>query len=87
MKLNQMASADEDLLPFTLVLQDPAGNSHIQSFLSPLPDPQLSTRHYKRSAEEDASLGGGSTFGFTHATNLITRLSRRLGAEEGALPR
>ncbi|KAJ1567222.1 nucleolar zinc-finger protein [Cladochytrium tenue] len=42
---------------FTVILDDPAGNSYIESLLAPAPDPQIQTRHYLRSREMDEALG------------------------------
>ena len=44
-------------MPFTIILDDPAGNSFIQNFLSPAPDPQLILRNYTRTPDQDRSLG------------------------------
>lgn len=56
-KLTEMSSGCVSALPFTLILDDPTGNSHIQNFLSPLPDPQLQLRFYPRTAAQDTALG------------------------------
>jgi len=51
----------DDLLtgqtPFTMVLEDPAGNSFIQNFYAPDPDPEMVIEDYDRTAEDDAFLG------------------------------
>jgi zinc finger protein len=44
------------LPPFTIKLDDPAGNSFIQ-FLGSISDPQWSMRAYSRTREQNASLG------------------------------
>ncbi|XP_037071915.1 zinc finger protein ZPR1-like [Pollicipes pollicipes] len=44
-------------LPATLVLDDPAGNSHIQSVTAPEPDPSLSVEDYERTFEQNEELG------------------------------
>ncbi len=43
--------------PFTLVLDDPAGNSYIENVCAPKPDPQITLKHYKRTEEQDVFLG------------------------------
>ncbi|CAJ0557698.1 unnamed protein product, partial [Mesorhabditis spiculigera] len=43
--------------PVTLVLDDPAGNSYIQSTTAPLDDPRLHKDYYTRSREQDDDLG------------------------------
>lgn len=60
-KLNDMA--DGTFLPFTLLLDDPAGNSFIQNLHAPKVDPHMSVHHYQRTAEQDAILGLDSTKG------------------------
>jgi len=42
---------------FTIVLDDPAGNSFIQNFYAPDPDPEMVVEDYDRTAEDDAFLG------------------------------
>ena len=42
---------------FTIVLDDPAGNSFIQNFYAPDPDPEMVLEDYERTAEDDAFLG------------------------------
>lgn len=41
----------------TLVLDDPAGNSYIQSFAAPDPDASLKITHYERNYEQNEELG------------------------------
>ena len=55
MELRKMAIGDQ--LPFTLVLSDIAGNSFIENPMAPTPDPNMSKTDFRRSAEEDISLG------------------------------
>ena len=45
-----------DIFPWTLTLDDPAGNSYIENFCAPNPDPQISIRHYTRSKAQDEFL-------------------------------
>jgi zinc finger protein len=42
---------------FTIVLDDCTGNSHVESPLAPLPDPQMLVEHYERTDAQNASLG------------------------------
>uniref|UniRef100_A0A0K0EIE7 Zinc finger ZPR1-type domain-containing protein n=1 Tax=Strongyloides stercoralis TaxID=6248 RepID=A0A0K0EIE7_STRER len=44
-------------LPITVILDDPAGNSYIQSVTAPLDDPQLEKTFYTRSYEQNDELG------------------------------
>ena len=53
--LSQMAAGD--FLPFTLVIDDPAGNSFVENFLAPAPDPRMTISNYTRTDEQDISLG------------------------------
>lgn len=43
--------------PFTLTLDDPAGNSYIESLCAPNPDPQITAKSYIRTNEQDIALG------------------------------
>lgn len=43
--------------PFHVFLDDPAGNSFIENFMAPQPDPNLRHIHYYRTATQDLSLG------------------------------
>lgn len=53
-KLKACATGD---LSFTLVLDDPAGNSFIENPFAPAPDPSLTIKFYDRTPEQLASLG------------------------------
>uniref|UniRef100_A0A0N5CD22 Zinc finger protein ZPR1 n=1 Tax=Strongyloides papillosus TaxID=174720 RepID=A0A0N5CD22_STREA len=44
-------------LPVTIILDDPAGNSYIQSVTAPIDDPQLEKTFYTRSYEQNEELG------------------------------
>jgi zinc finger protein len=44
-------------LPFTIIVDDPSGNSFIENPYAPAKDPNLSISYYLRTAEQDASLG------------------------------
>eukprot|EP00013_Stygamoeba_regulata_P021632 CAMPEP_0177649110 /NCGR_PEP_ID=MMETSP0447-20121125/11193_1 /TAXON_ID=0 /ORGANISM="Stygamoeba regulata, Strain BSH-02190019" /LENGTH=507 /DNA_ID=CAMNT_0019151809 /DNA_START=145 /DNA_END=1668 /DNA_ORIENTATION=+ len=56
-KLDQFADGDEDAFPFTIVLDDPAGNSHIENPRAPKMDPQLHYKYYMRTQEQNKALG------------------------------
>jgi zinc finger protein len=43
--------------PFTLVLDDPLANSHIQSLYAPDPDPSLTMELYERTWQQNEELG------------------------------
>jgi zinc finger protein len=47
----------ENVFPFTIIVDDPAGNSFIENFKAPAKDPHMSCRFYYRTAEQDISLG------------------------------
>lgn len=47
----------EGLMPATLVLDDPAGNSYIQNPNAPEEDPRLVSEKYTRTAEQEDDLG------------------------------
>ncbi|CEG44394.1 zinc finger protein zpr1 [Plasmopara halstedii] len=44
-------------LPFTLILDDPSGNSHIENPLAPISDPEMKITHYYRSEQQDLDCG------------------------------
>lgn len=54
LKLKPCATGDSS---FTFNLDDPAGNSFIENPFAPSPDPSLTIKFYKRSPEQQASLG------------------------------
>ncbi|CAI0439353.1 unnamed protein product [Linum tenue] len=53
-KLRACARGDSS---FTVILDDPAGNSFIENPCAPSPDPALSIKFYDRTPEQQASLG------------------------------
>ena len=53
-KLEQVKNGE---LFVTLVLDDPSGNSYIQNFYAPDPDPYMQVVHYERSKEQMEELG------------------------------
>ncbi|KAF1795770.1 DIS3-like exonuclease 1 [Phytophthora cactorum] len=44
-------------LPFTVVLDDPSGNSHIENPHAPAVDPKMKVTHYYRSEQQDLDCG------------------------------
>jgi hypothetical protein len=42
---------------FTLILDDPSGNSFIENPYAPKPDPMAVITHYKRSQEQNQNIG------------------------------
>lgn len=57
MSLTLMASGSESMMPFTIAVDDPAGNSYVENLMAPQVDPHMTSRHYNRSALQDESLG------------------------------
>ncbi|CAN7984590.1 unnamed protein product [Ixodes hexagonus] len=55
--VDRLGKAASGELPVTLVLDDPCGNSHVQSLCAPDPDPALMVERYRRSFEQDEALG------------------------------
>lgn len=54
-KLTSMAMGN--VLPFHFIVTDIAGNSFVENPYAPKTDPNMTVSHFKRSAEEDMSLG------------------------------
>lgn len=44
-------------LPFRLLLDDPSGNSYIENPAAPVKDPNMNTKYYFRTPDQDVSLG------------------------------
>jgi len=42
---------------FTLILDDPMGNSYVQNLFAPDPDPSLQVQEYERTKEQNEELG------------------------------
>jgi zinc finger protein len=42
---------------YTIIMEDPLGNSYVQSATAPMPDPQIRTESYHRTEEEEEDLG------------------------------
>ncbi|PRP78652.1 ZPR1-type zinc finger-containing protein [Planoprotostelium fungivorum] len=51
------AIATGETLPFTIILDDPAGNSFIENPHAPQPDPKVKVTRYSRTVEQDTQLG------------------------------
>ncbi|KAG1779494.1 ZPR1 zinc-finger domain-containing protein [Suillus placidus] len=55
-KLKQVKNA-ETRIPFTLILDDPLANSHVQNLYAPHPDPNLEVVAYERTWQQNEDLG------------------------------
>lgn len=44
-------------MTFTIIIDDPAGNSYIENPFAPASDPNMKISHYKRSAEQNFAIG------------------------------
>jgi zinc finger protein len=55
--LENMKSAIEGKMPFTLVVDDPLAGSYIQNLYAPDPDPNMIVEEYERTREQDEDLG------------------------------
>lgn len=55
--LNEMASGDPSRLPFTMIINDPAGNSFLENPNAPAKDSNIKLTTYNRTKEQDESLG------------------------------
>jgi len=53
-KLDKLISAE---VPFTVILDDPAGNSYLQNIYAPDDDPNMEIVNYERSFEQNEELG------------------------------
>lgn len=58
--LGKLDAAAEGRRAFTLVLDDPTGNSFIENPHAPQPDPQLTHHYYTRSTEQNVQIGAMS---------------------------
>ncbi|CEG68084.1 hypothetical protein RMATCC62417_04409 [Rhizopus microsporus] len=65
--------------PFTLVLDDPSGNSYVENRCLPSQDPQIKLRWYTRTAEQQAFLGLQSDQ--TPAEEAATRAAQVVASE------
>ncbi|RUS25227.1 ZPR1 zinc-finger domain-containing protein [Jimgerdemannia flammicorona] len=55
--INKLRSYLDDHIPFTISIDDPAGNSFIEDLVITAPDPKLTRRWYTRTREQDEALG------------------------------
>ncbi|CAI5499266.1 unnamed protein product [Closterium sp. Naga37s-1] len=55
--LAKLKSCIDGSRSFTLVLDDPSGNSYVENPRAPEPDPILKVEHYERTAEQNEKLG------------------------------
>ncbi|KAJ3053006.1 hypothetical protein HK097_005233 [Rhizophlyctis rosea] len=55
--IQTLQSYTDNAQSFTLILNDPAGNSYIENLSEPQPDPKITVRRYKRTAEQCEMLG------------------------------
>ncbi|CAM9801757.1 unnamed protein product [Hapterophycus canaliculatus] len=56
-RLALMSAGVDSEFPFTMVVDDPSGNSFVENPSAPNKDPALTTTHYIRTAQQDMSLG------------------------------
>ncbi|CAM9328873.1 unnamed protein product [Ectocarpus sp. 12 AP-2014] len=56
-RLALMSTGMDSELPFTMVVDDPSGNSFVENPSAPNKDPALKTSHFTRTAQQDMSLG------------------------------
>eukprot|EP01136_Pigoraptor_vietnamica_P022832 Opistho-1_new@6230 len=55
--MNQLDEIIEGKRPALFIIDDPAGNSHIQNLYAPDPDPSLEIEEYERTEEQNEELG------------------------------
>lgn len=46
-----------EICPFTIILDDPLANSHLQNLFAPEPDPNLTIEDYERSYDQNEDYG------------------------------
>ena len=46
-----------EINPFTLILDDPLANSHLQNLYAPDPDPNMTVTEYERTWEQNEAYG------------------------------
>ena len=56
----KMISIAEDL-PFTIIVEDPAGNSFIENLYAPAKDPNMTISHFERTSQQNEALGLSQT--------------------------
>lgn len=84
-KLNSVVNLE--VLPFTLILDDPAANSYLQNLYAPDPDPNLTIEDYERSWEQNEILGLNDISGSLARRRLETNRLTNLRCRHGPLPR
>lgn len=55
--LEKLRGALNNQHEFTIVVDDPSGNSYMENLCAPSPDPQLTVRHYPRTHDQMVQLG------------------------------
>ncbi|KAM2949222.1 hypothetical protein FF1_036139 [Malus domestica] len=73
LKLRACATAD---IPFTFILDDPAGNSFVENLFAPSPDPSLSIKFYERTPEQQTALGYVVDAASTEAVSTSDQVQR-----------
>ncbi|XP_039258195.2 zinc finger protein ZPR1-like [Styela clava] len=53
-KLKELQTREK---PFKMILEDPAGNCHIENYNAPNPDPQMIISHFERTKQQNEALG------------------------------
>jgi len=55
--ISRLESCSRGEMPFTFIVEDPAGNSFIENPSAPLPDPNLKVVYFTRTPEQNLSIG------------------------------
>lgn len=55
--------------PFTVVVDDPSGNSYVENLCIPNADPKLSMKYYTRTREQNEALGNNHSYSITFHSN------------------
>lgn len=55
--LNELKRYISGEVPFTFIVDDPAGNSFIENLKAPEEDPNMIITHYKRTPEQNWAIG------------------------------
>src|SRR3989338_1446958 len=56
-RLEKASNGDASVLPFDIILDDPAGNSYVENLFAPDPDPALVSEKYWRTPQQVEELG------------------------------
>jgi zinc finger protein len=70
----------EGSCPFTVVLEDPSGNSFMENFLAPKDDPKLRFEYFTRTKEQLASLGYNDVSDTIHNNDEIPEIMQFPGS-------